>query len=169
MKYIASVKNQQFTVDINNDGAITIDDEPIDIDFRRLPSGGITSLLLDNRSISAVVDERGDDWEVLIMGELYSVKVQDERSFRLAQRGGLGIGVDGEAVVKSPMPGIIVAVPVAEGDKVSLGDKVIILESMKMENELRAPCDGVITHVNVSAGASVEKDQALVTISPVEG
>jgi biotin carboxyl carrier protein len=168
MKYIASVKNQQFTVDINNDGAITIDDEPIEIDFRRLPSGGITSLLLDNRSISAVVDERGDDWEVLIMGELYSVKVQDERSFRLAQRGGPGVGVDGEAVVKSPMPGIIVAVPVAEGDKVSLGDKVVILESMKMENELRAPCDGVITHVNVSAGASVEKDQALVTISPVE-
>jgi biotin carboxyl carrier protein len=168
MKYIASVKNQQFTVDINNDGAITIDDEPIEIDFRRLPSGGITSLLLDNRSISAVVDERGDDWEVLIMGELYSVKVQDERSFRLAQRGGPGVGVDGEAVVKSPMPGIIVAVPVAEGDLVSLGDKVVILESMKMENELRAPCDGVITHVNVSAGASVEKDQALVTISPVE-
>jgi biotin carboxyl carrier protein len=168
MKYIANVKNQQFTVDINNDGAITIDDEPIEIDFRRLPSGGITSLLLDNRSISAVVDERGDDWEVLIMGELYSVKVQDERSFRLAQRGGPGVGVDGEAVVKSPMPGIIVAVPVAEGDLVSLGDKVVILESMKMENELRAPCDGVITHVNVSAGASVEKDQALVTISPVE-
>lgn len=165
MKYIATVNNQQYTVDINNDGVITIDDEPIEIDFRRLPSGGITSLLLDNRSISAVVEEHGDDWEVLILGELYSVKVQDERSFRLGQRGGHGIGVDGEAVVSSPMPGIIVAVPVAEGDAVKLGDKVIILESMKMENELRAPCDGVVTHVNVAAGASVEKDQALVTIA----
>ncbi len=66
------------------------------------------------------------------------------------------------------MPGIIVSVPVAEGDTVHFGDKVIILESMKMENELRAPCDGVVTHVNVAAGASVEKDQALVTISPHE-
>lgn len=168
MKYIATVKDQQFTVDINSDGAITIDDEPIDIDFRRLPSGGITSLLMDNRSISAVVEERGDNWDVLILGELYSVNVQDERSYRLAQRGGHGIGVDGEAVVASPMPGIIVAVPVAEGDLVKFGDKVIILESMKMENELRAPCDGIVTHVNVTAGASVEKDQALVTIGPIE-
>lgn len=168
MKYIATVKNKQYTVEIHSDGAITIDDEPCEINFRRLPSGGITSLLLDNRSISAVVDEHGDDWEVLIQGELYSVNVQDERSFRLSQRGGHGVGVDGEAVVASPMPGIIVAVPVSEGDTVHYGQKVVILESMKMENELRAPCDGVVTHVNVTPGASVEKDQALVTISPVE-
>lgn len=168
MKYIATVNNQEFAVDISQDGAITIDNEPCEIDFRRLPSGGITSLLLDNRSISAVVEERGNDWEVLIQGELYSVKVEDERSYRLGQRRSHGVGVDGEAVVTSPMPGVIVAVPVAEGDTVSFGDKVVILESMKMENELRAPCDGVITHVNVAAGASVEKDQALVTISPLE-
>jgi biotin carboxyl carrier protein len=168
MKYIATVKKEEFTVDISNDGTITIDGEPCDIDFRRLPSGGITSLLLDNRSISAVVEERGEEWEVLIEGELYAVKVQDERSYRLGQRTGHGAGVDGEAVVASPMPGIIVAVPVAEGDHVSFGDKVIILESMKMEIELRAPCDGVVTHVNVTAGASVQKDQALVTISPIE-
>lgn len=168
MKYIATVKNREFTVDISNDGAITIDDEPYDIDFRRLPSGGITSLLMDNRSISAVVEEYGDKWDVLIQGELYSVSVQDERSYRLAQRSGHGIGVDGEAVMTSPMPGIIVAVPVAEGDRVSFGDKIIILESMKMENELRAPCDGIVTHINVVAGASVEKDQVLVTIGPLE-
>ncbi len=86
MKYIATVKDQEFTVDISNDGTITIDDQPYEIDFRRLPSGGITSLLLDNRSMSAVVDERGDDWEVLIEGELYSVRVLDERSYRLGQR-----------------------------------------------------------------------------------
>ena len=45
------------------------------------------------------------------------------------------------------------------------GDQVIILESMKMENELRAPCDGVVTHIHIVAGASVEKDQPLVGIS----
>lgn len=76
-----------------------------------------------------------------------------------------GLTVDGEAIVSSPMPGIIVGVPVAVGDVVRHGDKVVILESMKMENELRAPCDGVVTHVHVAAGASVEKDQPLVGIS----
>ncbi|MEZ4516668.1 MAG: biotin/lipoyl-containing protein [Chloroflexota bacterium] len=168
MKYIATVKDKEFTVNINSDGQITIDDEPYDVNFRQLLSGGVTSLLLDHRSISAVVDEHGDDWEVLIEGELYNVKVQDERSYRLGQQRSHGAGVDGEAIISSPMPGIIVAVPVKEGEQVQSGDKVVILESMKMENELRAPCDGVVTHVNVVAGASVEKDQALVTISPLE-
>lgn len=168
MKYIAIVDGQEFTIDINNDGSITIDEQPRDIDFRRLPSGGITSLLLDNRSVSAVIEERGDDWEVLIMGDLYSVKVQDERSYRLAQSRTKNAGVEGDAVIASPMPGIIVAVPVSEGTIVSLGDKVIILESMKMENELRAPRDGIVTFVGVTTGASVEKDQVLLTIGPLD-
>ena len=168
MKYVANVNDQEFTIDINNDGLITIDDEPCEIDFRRLPSGGITSLLMDNRSISAVVEEHGDDWEVLIQGELYNVKVQDERSYRLGQKGARGPGIDGDAIVTSPMPGIIVAVPVAVGTSVKFGDKVIILESMKMENELRAPRDGIVTHINVAPGASVEKDQMLLTIGPLD-
>ena len=63
------------------------------------------------------------------------------------------------------MPGIVITVPVSRGDIVSKGDTVIILESMKMENELRAPRDGIITEVKVEPGASVEKDQSLVLIS----
>ncbi len=165
MKYIATIKDQEYVIEIDSDRGILIDDQPQEIDFRRLPAGGVTSLLMNHRSIAAVVEERGDQWEVLIEGELYSVRVQDERAYRLDRMRTLGISVDGEALVVSPMPGIIVAVPVAVGDVVKHGQKVVILESMKMENELRAPCDGVVTHVHVSAGASVEKDQPLVGIS----
>jgi biotin carboxyl carrier protein len=66
------------------------------------------------------------------------------------------------------MPGLIVAVPVEQGQTVKKGDQVIILESMKMENELRSPRDGVVHRVHVAQGASVEKDQALVTIGDAE-
>jgi len=126
-----------------------------------LPAGGVTSLLMNHRSVAAVVEERSDHWEVLIEGELYSVQVQDERAYRLGRMRTTGMSVDGEAIVASPMPGIIVAVPVAVGDVVQRGQKVVILESMKMENELRAPCDGVVTHIHVSAGASVEGNRRL--------
>ncbi len=165
MKYIATVKDREYTIEIDPDKGILIDGESQEIDFRRLPSGGVTSLLMNNRSISAVVEEHSDRWEVLIEGELYTVQVQDERAYRLERMRSSGLTVDGEAIVSSPMPGIIVSVPVSVGDVVRRGDKVIILESMKMENELRAPCDGVVTHVHVAAGASVEKDQPLVGIS----
>jgi biotin carboxyl carrier protein len=165
MKYIATVSGQEFVIEIDQDGRVRIDDKPYDIDYRRLPSGGITSLLMNHHSIAAVVEERIDHWEVLIRGELYGVTVQDERAYRLSRLQSSGFGVDGEAAVSSPMPGLIVAVLVAEGQPVKMGDKVVILESMKMENELRAPCDGVVTHVHIEAGAGVDKDQVLVVIS----
>lgn len=165
MKYIATVKDREYTIEIDPDLGILIDGEPQEIDFQRLGAGGVTSLLMNHRSISAVVEERSDHWEVLIHGELYAVRVQDERAYRLERMRSTGLTVDGEAVVTSPMPGIIVAVQVAVGDEVRRGDKVVILESMKMENELRAPCDGVVTHIHIVAGANVEKDQLLVGIS----
>ncbi|MBP9501967.1 MAG: biotin/lipoyl-binding protein [Candidatus Promineofilum sp.] len=165
MKYIATVKDREYTIEIDPDRGILIDGEPQEIDFQRLGSGGVTSLLMNHRSVSAVVEERDSYWDVLIQGELYSVRVQDERAHRLERMRSTGLTVGGEAAVSSPMPGIIVAVPVAVGDQVQRGDKVVILESMKMENELRAPCDGVITHVHVAAGVKVEKDQLLVSIS----
>ena len=169
MKYIATVKDKEYTIEIDPDKGILIDGVPTEIDFRRLPSGGISSLLMNHRSISAVVEEVGDYWDVLIEGELYAVKVQDERAYRLENMRSTGLSLSGEATVSSPMPGIIIAVSVSIGDMVRHGDKVIILESMKMENELRAPCDGVISHVHVSPGASVEKDQPLVGITQPVG
>ena len=166
MKYIATVKDKEYTIEIDPDRGILIDDVPTEIDFRRLPSGGVSSLLMNNRSISAVIEEVGDYWDVLIEGELYAVRVQDERTYRLERMRSTTVNMSGKATVSSPMPGIIIAVPVSVGDTVRHGDKVVILESMKMENELRAPCDGVISQIHVSPGASVEKDQPLVAITP---
>jgi biotin carboxyl carrier protein len=114
--------------------------------------------------MEAIVEERDNAWEVLIHGELYTVQVQDERAYWLAKARGTAVEFTGVVTVKSPMPGLIISVPVSEGQVVGKGDKVIILESMKMENELRSPRDGVVTQILVEQGASVEKDQALVTI-----
>lgn len=164
MKYIATVNNHEFVIEIDPDRGILIDGEPQEIDFRRLPSG-VTSLLMNHRSVAAVVEERAGQWDVLIAGDLYSVEVQDERARRLEKMRTTGLTVNGEAAVSSPMPGIIVSVAVAIGDAVHYGDKVVILESMKMENELRAPCSGIVTHIHVTPGMSVEKDQILVGIT----
>jgi 3-methylcrotonyl-CoA carboxylase alpha subunit len=62
------------------------------------------------------------------------------------------------------MPGLIVAVPVAEGETVSRGQNLVILESMKMQNELRSPRDGVVHHIRAKPGERVEQNQVLVTL-----
>jgi len=165
MKYFAQVGEQEYVIEIGQDGEpILIDGEPYAIDFRRMPGSGFVSLLLNHRSLEGVVEQRDGRWEVLIRGNLYDVTVADERTYRLARARGELTAVSGAAAIKSPMPGIIIAVPVQVGDVVRKGDKVAILESMKMENELRAPTDGTVVEVLVEAGASVEKDQLLVML-----
>jgi len=165
MIYFAKVKDQEFIIEIGQDNKILVNGESFDIDFQRMPRSGVTSLLINQHSLEAVVEEQDGIWQVLIRGEQYPVEVADERMRRLSNARGSFTAPDGEVVVKSPMPGTIIAVPVSEGDVVQEGDKVVILESMKMENELRAPRDGVVTHVKVEPGVGVEKGQPLVVIS----
>lgn len=167
MKYYTKVNNQEYEIEIDHENEIAVNGEKYAIDFQQVAEAGLSSLLINNVSVEAVVEERNDSWEVLMMGKLYTVKVQDERTYRLAMARGSGLD-SGEGDLKAPMPGIIIAIPVAVGDFVKQGDKVVILESMKMENELRAPRDGVIMHVKTSAGASVEKDQVLIVIGDPE-
>jgi len=164
MKYFATVEDQEFVIEIGKDGNIIIDETTYNIDYRQMPGSGVTSLILNHHSLEAVVEEKEGVWEVLIRGELYPVMVADERAYRLANARGSFAAPDGEITVQSPMPGIVIAVPVEEGDNVSKGDTIIILESMKMENELSAPRDGVITQIKVDVGASVEKNQDLVLV-----
>ena len=164
MQYITTVNDEQYSIEIDQEGRITVDGQGLDVDFHPLSEGGILSLILNNRSLEAIVEERDQAWEVLIRGELYTVQVQDERAYRLAMARGVTAEMTGEAVIRSPMPGLIIAVPVEEGQLVSKGDQIVILESMKMENELRSPRDGVVKRLHVQPGASVEKDQLLATI-----
>jgi acetyl/propionyl-CoA carboxylase alpha subunit len=165
MKYISTVNDHGYVINIDQEDRITVDDQTYEIDFKLLSESGLLSLLLDNLSVEAIVEERDDVWEVLIHGELYSVQVQDERAFRLAKEHGSGFDIRGDVIVKSPMPGLVIEILVGLDQAVEKGEKVVILESMKMENELRSPLDGFVSHIYVEKGANVEKGQALITIA----
>lgn len=165
MKYQATVNGRTFEIEINADGRILVDGEPRAIDFRELREGELYSLLVDHLSYEAVVEERDDQYHVLMAGDLYEVQVTDERSRRLASAF-MALGdLSGEVAIRAPMPGLIVRVPVREGEAVAKGDTLVLLESMKMENELKAPRDGTIRHVSVNAGDSVEQNKLLLTLT----
>jgi len=165
MKYISTINGEKYEIDIDQENQITVNDHHYKVDVEFLSESGVLSLLLDNQSIEAIVEQREDSWEVLIQGELYTVMVQDERAFRLAKERGTSFDVSGDAIIKSPMPGLIIEVSVEVGQRVEKGEKIVVLESMKMENELRSPREGLVTLISTGPGDSVEKGQALVTIS----
>ncbi|HKZ68907.1 MAG TPA: acetyl-CoA carboxylase biotin carboxyl carrier protein subunit, partial [Anaerolineales bacterium] len=71
----------------------------------------------------------------------------------------------GDFQLKAPMPGLVVSVPVSEGQAVKKGDIIVILESMKMQNELKSPRDGTVARVKVKGGDTVEQNQIMITVS----
>lgn len=164
MKYLTTVNGEQYEVEILGDGLVLVNGEERLVDFKSMGQHAIYSLIIDHQSFEAVVEQRDGIYHVLIHGDMYEIEVTDERRQRLARSGG-GFEVTGEVVIKSPMPGLIVNVSVEPGQEVKKGQTVVILESMKMENELKAPRDGVIGRIDVKKGDSVEQNKILVTIS----
>ncbi len=148
------------------DGLLHINGDPVPSDaFWVAP--GIVSLLLDGRSVTAqVTDEGGGMVRVMINNEAYRVRVSGEADL-LLQRFGVKSAVDAAHLdVRAPMPGLVVRVLVSEGDHVAPGDGLVILEAMKMENELRAIGEGTVRAIRVSAGDAVTKNQILLSFDP---
>ena len=164
MKYVTIINDKRFEIEIANDGSLTVNGEPREVDFLALgPS--LYSILMDHRSYEMVIEEREGSYEVLMQGKLYTGEVLDERAQLLAsRRGGLG-SESGEISIKAPMPGLIASIPITEGQEVAKGQTLVILESMKMQNELKAPRDGIVQRISVQPGQTVEQNKLLVTLT----
>jgi biotin carboxyl carrier protein len=143
---------------------VTLDGTPHEVDAARTDEFAL-SLLVDGGSSREVVVSRGalpGELLVGIEGRTVSVAVNGRRT-----RGGGGDGAGhghGEAVIAAPMPGRVVRVLVAPGDEVAAKQGVVVVEAMKMENELRSPKAGRVKEVAVAAGASVEAGRVLVVV-----
>lgn len=163
MKYVTVIEDQSYEIEIDNDGAILVNGELRDVDFLNL-GGSLYSIITENKSLEAVIDDDEGKIAVMMGGQLFETQVLDERAMLLVQRRGGINPSSGE--VHAPMPGLIVIVTVEVGQTVAQGDTVVILESMKMQNELRSPVGGVVKSIHVEASQAVDKGDLLVEIGP---
>ncbi len=158
------MNGKKFEVEIRNDNTIWVNGKQRAIDFLSLEPT-LFSLIMDNAQHEVVVENREDAVEVLMSGRLYTGTVLDERAQLVRSRRGADADDNGEVTVRAPMPGLIVAVLVSEGDQVKAGQTLVILESMKMQNELKAPRAGTVQRVSVQANVTVEQRKVLVTLT----
>ncbi len=164
MKYVTTIGEREFIVEISDDGHILLDGRPYEVDFHAISDQPVYSLLLDGRSYEAYVYPVEKEWQVLLHGSLYLARVEEEREKRLRAVSGGEFSSTAEFHLKAPMPGLIVAVIVDEGQKVNKGDVLVVLESMKMQNELKSPRDGVVARLRIRPGDSVEQHQTLLSV-----
>lgn len=166
MRYVVTVGDKTYLIEINDDRKVTIDGTEYAVDFESISGQPVYSLLINGRSYEAYVHQADSELQVLLHGDMYQVRVEDEREMRLrAAASSLSLAPAGEFSLRAPMPGLVISVPVSEGQAIKKGDILVILESMKMQNELKSPRDGVVGRVKVAAGTSVEQNQILITIS----
>jgi biotin carboxyl carrier protein len=166
--YVATIEGQEYHVGLEESGLVTVDGAPLDVDLQAIDGGFHYSLLAGATSLEVFVEHCEDVCFVSIEGQRYQVKVEDEWQRRAGRRQKTMLPV-GKAEVTSPMPGMVVAVLVEEGQLVRTGEGLLILEAMKMENEIRAPRNGVVEKVNVAPGQRVSHDELLVRIGSPEG
>lgn len=165
MKYVATIGDNEYTIEIVDERHIILDGETYEVDFESVSGQPVHSLLVDSKSYEAYVYPEDQGWQVLLHGNLYLIDVEDERERRLRASLGGGPAEKGEYLLRAPMPGLVVSVPVSEGEAISKGDVLVILESMKMQNELKSPRDGTVDRVRVKPGDSVEQKETLLSVA----
>ena len=156
--------NKKHTFETSYNGRVELNASIVDWDFVKIDDRNY-HIIRNNKSYHAeliIIDRKQKKLELKINGKFYSVEVKDKLDLLLEK---LGINGSSRSIVKqvkAPMPGLILSINAIEGEKVKMGDALLVLEAMKMENIIKSPADGVIKKIEVYVGDSVEKNQVLV-------
>ena len=168
MKYFVAIGAQTFEVDV--DGTrVTVNGVALESDLAPVSGTPLYHLLLGGESWTVAAEplEGTGRWALGLAGERVEVAVEDERAHGMEAVTGKDQRT-GDGTVRAPMPGLVVRIEVAEGQQVDAGTGLVVVEAMKMENELRAPRSGTVRTVHVAVGDAVEKGASLVTLASPE-
>jgi biotin carboxyl carrier protein len=165
MKYFVTIDEQEHAVDVvvhpSGELSVTLEGRAYSNDVVVLEDGAL-SVRIDGKVLDLTVEGTPPDVSVIASGHRVYVKVESDRlrAAAAARRGGGGAG---ERAISAPMPGRVVKVLVVPGDEVQAGQGVVVIEAMKMENELKAKGPGKVAEVHVKPGEAIESGARLIT------
>jgi biotin carboxyl carrier protein len=166
MIYYVKLKDSEKRVEIRKDGTVysgSIDGKPFTADARLIDGPTAMSLIVDRKCYEAVITASGRGMIVSAGGDEFEIEISDELEHRSI---GIAAAVpeSGLEEVKSPMPGVVVALEVEPDERVAPGSPVVIVEAMKMQNEIATLAGGVVKRILVKPGDVVESQQTLVVL-----
>ena len=170
MLYHVTIADRTFQVRVGSEG-VEVDGRLVDTELSSLEGTPLRGLSLDGASHQVVAHHLAKGhWDLNVSGRRLAAEVVDERTRAIRELTGAGAATSGPKPIAAPMPGLVVKIDVSEGDSVEPGQGVVIVEAMKMENELKAEAVGVVARIHVNAGDTVHKGQVLVDFEiPVAG
>ena len=167
MKLIAEVDGQSYALDVRREGArveASVDGRRYELEARETEAGAFLLLAAGGRVYECRANQAAASGarEVQIGDEVFEVRLVDPKRLRGAR--GAGAEASGRAQVAASMPGKVVRVLVEVGAIVEAGDGLVVVEAMKMQNELKSPKAGTVVEVRAGAGATVNAGDVLVVI-----
>ena len=167
MKYTVVLDGQSVEIEIDGD-RVTVAGQVYAASLGTIPGTPLRQLLLDGRPSTLAIESLGRGrWALAPGGERWEVEVLDERARHIQSLAGGADRAPVSPVLKAPMPGLVLRVHVAPGQQVVAGAGLVVLEAMKMENELKSATASVVRAVRVQPGEAVEKGQILVEFESV--
>jgi len=162
VKYIVSVAGREIEVEVDGD-LVTVGGSTRTASLRTIPGTPVRQLVIEGRPTVLTMRSAGrGQWSLGVGGDRWEAEVVDERTRHIRS---LTVGAArqrGPAILRAPMPGLVVRILVEAGQEVAAGAGLVVLEAMKMENELKAPAAGTVGAVRAQPGEAVEKGQVLV-------
>jgi biotin carboxyl carrier protein len=166
VKYLVSVAGLELEVEIDGERVIAGGREYA-ASLTAVPGTPLRQLLLSGRPTGMAMEDGGrGHWTITARGERWEAEVIDERTRNIRSLTAGSTRPQGPGVLRAPMPGLVVRVLVEPGQTLAVGAGVLVLEAMKMENELRAHAASRVRAVRVRPGEAVEKGQVLAEFDP---
>ena len=160
-KYVATIGETSLELELGEGLEVTINGRVYPLEFE-VVQPGVLMLNLDSKWYRVLLEPVGGGLtRARVLGRSFTVRLENELHLRLGLPQGRELGGQAKVEVRAPMPGLVVALQVQAGDRVQVGSTLLILEAMKMENEIRSLHDGTIGEVCVHEGSSVEKGELL--------
>lgn len=163
MKYFARVGSTEYEIVIDKD-QVFVNGELVVVDLKQSGVPELYSVLFGGRSYDMLVETERSNYVVTFRAEQFHVQVEDERTRRLNTGRKAPAIPHGELSIKAPIPGLVVKVLVEKGSEIADGQPVVLLEAMKMENEIRSPRVGIVKSIAATAGRRVEQNEVLLIL-----
>jgi biotin carboxyl carrier protein len=163
VKYFSRVGQNEYEIEII-DEKVYVDGELIEVDLRQSGAPELYSLLYNGRSFELLIEAERFTYGATLRGEHFEVQVEDERTRRLNMGRKMVTLPEGELAVTAPIPGLVVRVLVEVGQSIDDEQPLVLLEAMKMENEIRAPRSGVVKKIEIAPGQRVEQNSILLVL-----
>ena len=164
-EFVININESEFEVRILDDYKVLLNNTEINYELIEVKNNSYTLKLNDKQYQVALIDKNKESYELLINNALINTIARsslEHKAKQLIEQA--SVKSKHHTEMKAPMPGMILKIRKKPGDKITQGESVLILEAMKMENDLKSPASGIIKEINVNEGSAVEKGAKLFSI-----